>query len=112
MEVNVNGEKHCKFNEWDKAGFVIPNEYILGDDSELADALKVFYDAGGYDFFNVVEPEYYADNWLEFIGNLYAEIDEGKYIIGNKSYQIPLSEAQKRELSDRGVPSVFVSDVR
>ena len=33
----------------------------------------------GYDFFNVVDPRYYGDRWLEFIGNLYSEIDDGKY---------------------------------
>ena len=35
--------------------------------------------AGGYDFFEAINPEKYASNWLNFMGGLYSEIENGKY---------------------------------
>lgn len=35
--------------------------------------------AGGFDFFKVTNPEKYASNWLDFIGNLYSEIENEIY---------------------------------
>lgn len=105
---------YCGHFEWDEPGFEVMRQYILTGDSTLEDALEVFYSAGGYDFFNVVDPRYYGDRWLEFIGNLYSEIDDGKYAPSGKPfkrYVIPLTEEQKRELSSRGVPDVFVMDI-
>lgn len=100
------------YYEWDRESFVLPNKYILNDDNNLADALSVFYSVGGYDFFNVVDPRYYSDNWLSFVGDLYEEITRGKYASGGKCYMIPLSKEQKQELAERGVPEVFVTDIR
>ena len=105
---------YCGHFEWDEPGFEVMRQYILTGGSTLEDALEVFYSAGGYDFFNVVDPRYYGDCWLEFIGNLYREIDDGKYAPSGKPYKryaIPLTEEQKRELSSRGVPDVFVTDI-
>ena len=105
---------YCGHFEWDEPGFEVMRQYILTGGSTLEDALEVFYSAGGYDFFNVVDPRYYGDRWLEFIGNLYREIDDGKYAPSGKPYKryaIPLTEEQKRELSSRGVPDVFVTDI-
>ncbi len=105
---------YCGHFEWDEPGFEVMRQYILTGGSDLEDALGVFYSAGGYDFFNVVDPRYYGDRWLEFIGNLYSEIDDGKYAPSGKPYKryaIPLTEEQKRELSSRGVPDVFVTDI-
>lgn len=103
--------EHCRYYEWDKDSFVLPNEYILNEKSELADALKVFYEAGGLDFFNVEEPDYYANNWLEFLGELYATIMDGEYMIGEKHYVIPLSELEEKELAERGVPKIFLTNI-
>lgn len=100
-----------KFCEWDDVNFVIPKEYELTEDNELADALNVFFTAGGYEFFNVVEPDSYSDKWLEYIGNLYSDIVDVIYFAKGKKYQIPLSDAQKRELLFRGVPQVFLTDL-
>ncbi|MBR6562714.1 MAG: hypothetical protein IKK70_02115 [Clostridia bacterium] len=102
----------CRFYEWDEADFVLPSEYVLTENSDLADALNVFYSAGGYDFFNVVEADYYASNWLDFVGSLYKDIDDEKYRSNGKRFVIPLSKKQKQELSGRGVPSVFVTDIQ
>ena len=99
------------FCEWDEAAFVLPNEYMLNESSDLADALYVFYSAGGYDFFNVVDPRYYSDKWLNFVGGLYKEIENGKYVSGDKHYVIPLDEEQRQELLKRGVPDIFVVDI-
>lgn len=102
----------CKFYEWDEADFVLPSEYELNENSDLADALNVFYSAGGYDFFNVADADYYASNWLEFLGNLYVEIVDGKYLSKGKSFIVPLNDMQKQELAERGVPLVFVTDIK
>ena len=108
----MSAVENYKFYEWDEETFVLPDEYILDENSDLSDALNVFYLAGGCDFFNVIEPKYYADNWLNFIGDLYRAIVEERYDAdGSKQFAIPLSGKQKQELYDRGVPSVFVTDI-
>lgn len=98
------------YAEWDNDDFVIPNELLLNENSSLADALNVFYKAGGYDFFKVVNPDKYASRWLEFMGNLYAEIEDGKYRSGGENFKFPLSEEQRRSLMEQGVPEKFTSD--
>lgn len=107
----MNSEEKYRFFKWDEESFVLPKEYSLDKNSDLADALKVFYSAGGYEFFNVTDPEYYSGNWLDFIGNLYAEIDNGLYTLNNKEFTVPLTEEQKMELAERGVPRMFVTDI-
>ena len=103
-------EKHNYF-EWDEDTFTLPPKYSLDENSDLADALNVFYSVGGYDFFNVIDPRYYSGNWLDFVGNLYSEIDDGNYYSRGKGYIVPLSDLQKQELFDRGVPEVFLTDL-
>ena len=100
-----------KFYEWDETTFITPNEYLLDENNDLADALNVFYSAGGYDFFCVVDPKYYASNWLDFVGNLYREIMAGRYRSNGKRFVVPLTDAQKEELSRRGVPKVFLTNI-
>lgn len=100
-----------KYHEWDSKTFVLPPNYKLNESSSLADALKVFYAAGGYDFFNVVDPNHYSPNWLHFIGELYNEIANGRYTTTENKFNIPLSEEQKQELAARNVPKVFVTDI-
>ncbi|MBQ8604413.1 MAG: hypothetical protein IJ410_06195 [Oscillospiraceae bacterium] len=108
----MNQKEKYRFSQWDEESFVLPKEYILDKNSDLADALNVFYSAGGYEFFNVMEPEYYSGNWLNFIGNLYAEIDDGLYTLSNKEFTVPLTDEQKMELAERGVPQMFVTDIK
>lgn len=98
------------YAEWDNAGFVIPNELLLNENSSLAEALNVFYKAGGYDFFKVVTPDKYASRWLDFIGNLYAEIEDGKYRPDGENFKFPLSEEKRGSLIEQGVPERFTSD--
>lgn len=61
--------------------------------------------------FNVVEPKYYASNWLDFIGNLYCDIADEKYVMQDKCYTIPLTDEQRRDLFERGVPNVFITNI-
>ena len=96
--------------EWDEAGFEIPKEYFLTEHSYLHEAIKVFYSAGGYDFFKVVRPEKYADKWLDFIGNLYQEIYNGKYISDGVLHDNPLDSEKRKSLKEQGVPDVFTGD--
>lgn len=103
---------HCHFYEWDEDSFKIPEEYILDSSNDLADALKVFYSAGGFHFFNVEDPKYYAGNWLDFMGNLYTSIADGEFTPKSKPYIIPLSDDEKRSLSERNVPKVFITDIK
>ncbi len=102
-------QEKYKFYEWDEDNFQLP--FVLDENSDLADALNVFYSAGGYEFFNVSNTRYYSDNWLNFVGNLYREIDNNKYCSKGKKYNIPLTEPQKQELLDRGVPEIFLTDL-
>jgi len=104
--------KKCNYYEWDEKSFELPEEYKLKENSELADALKVFYAAGGYNFFNVINPEYYASNWLEFMGKLYGEIMEDKYVFISKIFSIPLDDEQREELASRHVPDRFICDIK
>ena len=98
------------YEEWDNDDFVIPKEFILGNTGTLADALRVFYAAGGYDFFKVTDPEKYASGWLEFIGNLYADIEDGVYKREGGHFVFPLSEEQRDSLVEQGVPKRFTDD--
>ena len=98
------------YEEWDSADFVIPNELILAGNSNLADALRVFFAAGGYDFFKVIDPEKYASNWLDFIGNLYADIEDGIYKHDEGHFAFPLSENERDSLIEQGVPDIFTRD--
>ncbi len=102
-------QEKYKFYEWDEDNFQLP--FVIDENSDLADALNVFYSAGGYEFFNVIDPRYYSDNWLNFVGNLYREIEDNKYSSKGKKYNIPLTEPQKQELLDRGVPEIFLTDL-
>lgn len=98
------------YAEWDKSNFKIPDELKLSETSSLGDALYVFYEAGGYDFFGVVDADQYAPNWLDFVGNLYTSIEDGMYIKGNSHFHFPLSNEIRSKLILQGVPSIFVTD--
>ncbi|MDE7229299.1 MAG: hypothetical protein K2N56_02355, partial [Oscillospiraceae bacterium] len=95
---------------WDRPDFGVPKELLLDESSSLADALTVFYAAGGYDFFKVVDPEKYASNWLEFIGGLYEDIEDGLYKPDGGRFVFPLSEQERASLIEQGVPEKFTSD--
>lgn len=98
------------YPEWDNADFTIPKEFLLNENSSLADALRVFYAAGGYDFFKVIRAEKYALNWLDFIGGLYANIEDGRYGSNGEHFTFPLSEENRRSLIEQGVPDTFTRD--
>lgn len=57
------------YEEWDSPRFIVPKNFYLDENSKLHEAIKVFYLAGGFDFFKVINPEKYATNWLDFVGN-------------------------------------------
>ena len=108
----MNNIGKCRFYEWDETDFALPDEYILDSSSTLSDALNVFYSAGGYDFFNVADSRLYADGWLDFIGSLYRDIAAEKFTCSGKPFVVPLTDEQRKELFARGVPAVFVSDIK
>ena len=97
---------------WDNKDFMIPEEFLLDENSKIQDALNVFYNAGGYDFFKVINPEKYATNWLNFIGALYSDIEVGKYKSDGNHYVIPLSENERISLVEQGVPEIFTKDFK
>ena len=92
---------------WNEKDFSIPKEFELNENSKLQDALRVFYAAGGYDFFKVVNPAKYASNWLDFMGDLYSDIEDGKYKSDGNDYSIPISENERISLIEQGVPEIF-----
>lgn len=99
------------YAEWDDKDHIIPDEFYLDENSTIQDALKVFYAAGGYDFFKVTDPEKYASDWLDFIGGLYSDIVGGKFRSDGKRYTIPLSEKEKLSLIEQGVPELFTKSI-
>lgn len=107
----MNSPDKCRYYEWDEADFTLPDEFALSESSDLADALNVFWAVGGLDFFNVSDPCCYASNWLEFVGGLYARIASGEFVAKGKVFTVPLSAEQKKALNERGVPSVFITDI-
>lgn len=107
----VETEDRIGYEEWDNQGFIIPDRFHLDEKSKLHEAIEVFYMAGGYDFFEVVNPEKYALNWLIFMGNLYSDIEDGSFKTDGKHHSNPLTEEQRIILLEQGVPPVFVNDI-
>lgn len=103
--------ERVNYGEWDKDDFIIPAEFELTGDSFLHEAIQVFYKAGGYDFFKVINPEKYATKWLDFVGGLYSEIKERKYKSDGKHHKNPLSDMDKCSLKKQGVPDLFIDDI-
>lgn len=100
------------YEEWDRPEFVLPENLRLDKNSKLHEAINVFYLAGGYDFFKVIRPEKYASNWLEFIGNLYREIEDGEYRPDGEYHKNPLTDEQRESLIAQGVPNIFTDDIQ
>lgn len=103
-------DKVC-YAEWDNSEFVLPQNLQLNQNSKLHEAINVFYLAGGFDFFKVIDPEKYASNWLDFIGTLYAEIEDGVYKADGEYHKNPLTEEQRVSLIVQGVPEIFTGDI-
>ena len=98
-EERITMSDKCKYYEWDEDNFILPA------------ALNVFWSVGGLDFFNVTEPDYYAVDWLEFVGMLYSRIEDEEFFWSGKKYIVPLTIEQKEELVSRGVLPIFVTDL-
>ena len=103
--------ERVNYGEWDNHDFIIPAELLLTDNSFLHEAIQVFYKAGGYNFFKVINPEKYASKWLDFVGGLYSDIEEGKYKTDGKFHKIPLSDEDRMSLKEQGVPELFTDDI-
>jgi len=99
------------YEEWDKPGFVLPENLQLTQGSKLHEAIEIFFLAGGFDFFKVINPEKYASNWLDFIGNLYSEIEDGTYETDGGYHKNPLTDEQRESLVAQGVPEIFTNDI-
>ena len=99
------------YGEWDNIHFMIPEELKLTSDSFLHEAIQVFYKAGGADFFKVLDPEKYAAKWLDFVGGLYADIEEGKYKTDGRYHKNPLSDMDRLSLREQGVPDLLIDAI-
>lgn len=99
------------YEEWDKPEFVLPENFFLDKNSKLHEAINVFYLAGGFDFFKVINPGKYASNWLDFIGNLYSEIEDETYETDGEYHKNPLTDEQRESLITQGVPEIFTNDI-
>lgn len=103
--------ERINYEEWDNHAFIIPTELQLTENHFLHEAIQVFYKAGGYDFFHVIHPEKYATKWLEFMGDLYADIVEDKYKSDGRFHKNPLSYEDRMSLKEQGVPELFTEDI-
>ncbi len=103
--------ERLNYAEWDDVDFVLPKELNLKENSFLHEAICVFYTAGGYDFFKVVNPKKYATRWLDFVGELYSAIVAGKYKKHFIDYENPLSESDRNSLIEQGVPNIFTNKI-
>ena len=99
------------YEEWDRSDFHISSELELTSDSYLHEAIQVFYKAGGFDFFKIINPAKYATRWLDFIGGLYADIEGERFKSDGKSHKNPLSDMEKLSLKEQGVPDLFIDDI-
>jgi len=89
------------YAEWDNVDYALPQELILKENSFLHEAVYVFYAAGGYDFFKVVNSKKYATRWLDFMG------DKKDF----NDYENPLSEKDRNSLIEQGVPNLFTNKI-
>lgn len=103
--------ERINYREWDNQDFIIPTELQLTNKSFFHEAIQVFYKAGGYDFFKVINPEKYATKWLKFMGDLYSDIEKGKYKTDGRFHKIPLSDEDRMSLKEQGVPKLFTDDI-
>lgn len=99
------------YEEWDEPEFVLPENFHLDKNSKLLEAINVFYLAGGFDFFKVINPAKYASKWLDFIGNLCSEIEDEVYETDGEYHKNPLTEEQRESLITQGVPEIFTNDI-
>jgi len=103
--------ERVNYEEWDHYDFIIPAEFELSSESFLHEAIQVFYKAGGFDFFKVITPAKYATKWLDFVGGIYADIEEGKYKSDGKYHKNPLPDTDRLLLKEQGVSNLFIEDI-
>lgn len=103
--------KLLKQYNWDD-GFEIPRQLLCDENCDLALALEIFYLGDGYGY--LLDQEYReerSEEWLEFIGKLYRDIEAGCYKETGKPYQIPLSKVQRYRLSKSNISAIFITDL-
>lgn len=86
---NIIGEYN-----WDD-GFAVPREILNSLDCDLALALKIFYLADGYAYFNEPAEQTAFDEWKLFVSTLCHDIVDGKYVDCDRRYEIPLTRVQR-----------------
>ena len=80
---------------WDD-GFDIPQKILAKDCCELSTALLIFYLAGGEKYLldKVNMEESKLSEWSLFLQDLYNQIMNGKFKVGNIYFESPLSKVQ------------------
>jgi len=48
---------------------------------------------------------------LDFVGNLYSKIVDGKFKTDGQYHKNLLTEEQRKELIEQGVPKIFTTDI-
>lgn len=95
---------------WDD-GFAVPQKILNSPDCDLVLALKIFYLADGYAYFNESAEHMALDEWKLFISTLYQDIVDGKYVTYGRRYEIPLTRVQRYKLRKKQIPEIFLSDL-
>ena len=95
---------------WDD-GFDVPMKLLNDLNCDLALALEIFYLADGYAYLDnpVANPK--LEKWSLFISDLYNDILNGKYVVTEFVFEIPLSKVEKYKFRKKQVPEVFLTDL-
>lgn len=103
----------CEYN-WDD-GFEIPQAILEHKKCTLAIALLLFYEGDGLSYlFSKDEADDVEDSdedWYAFIENLYNQIKDGRYHLGEVHYENPLTKVEKYKINKIGVPAIFIEDI-
>ena len=81
---------------WDD-GFDIPKLILNNSKCDLSTALLLFYNAEGVIFWH--EDYFFDEEHRDFVTQLHDDIVNGRYIMGDIQYEIPLNRVEKYKLN-------------
>lgn len=84
---------------WDD-GFDIPKLILDNSNCDLSTALLLFYNAEGFIFLHEDEEDnFFDEEHCDFVTKLHDDIVNGRYIMGDIQFEIPLNRVEKYKLN-------------